>query len=150
MLFGREMGIPYLIQVGEISDKIDQIYDLSCIVFETMFLHLNGTRKKCDFFDWLTVKQLNKTHLRDIRHSVHDAAVNIICLLYHLAVSILLWFPSNLNLDPDITNQSPPSSAAAGWKVCLWAFASVYHLDQSPKNSEAESKKNTVSFRILP
>ena len=56
-------------------------------------------------------------------------------------ISILLWFPSNLNLDPDIINQSSPSSAAAGWKVCLWAFATVYRLDQSPKNSEAESKK---------
>ena len=96
---------------------------------------------------WL-VKRLNNKHLRDIRHSVHDAAVNIIYLLYHLY--ILPWFPSNLNLDHDIINQSSPSSAAAGWKVCLWAFASVYRLDQSPKNSEAESKKNTVSFRILP
>lgn len=97
---------------------------------------------------WL-VKQLHKKHLHDIRHSVHDAAVNIICLLYHLY--ILLWFPSNLNLYPDmIINQSSPSSAAAGWKVWLLAFASVYRLDQSPKNSEAESKKNTVSFRILP
>ena len=88
---------------------------------------------------WL-VKQLHKKHLHDIRHSVHDAAVNIICLLYHLY--ILLWFASNLNLDPDmIINQSSPSSAAAGWKVCLWAFASVYRLDQSPKNTKQNQRK---------
>lgn len=98
------------------------------------------------FFDWLNSLTKNIC----VTFGIRSMMLLLIQYAYSI-ISILLWFPSNLNLDPDIIiSQSSPSSAAAGWKVCLWAFASVYRLDQSPKNSEAESKKNTVSFRILP